>query len=400
MYEGQRESRVFASRRLDEASEWIFSLYPHEPRSSGTRDEGETVTRLLGLYRPPQRGERFLTSLRNIVSDSFPAFLVAFYTLWPVLLKEMLLLIQCEGVFKEDESYTPGPGESPKYRMHQLWLYDMSVECYTSQQFPTHILAAAGLRVPEIRRAGDGSTCESGWLSKPIRSGGGIAIESASKAKSSQDRYLQRFVDGTPASALFLAGENDSARSLLLGATEQLIGESWLGATGFTWCGNLGPLKLDEEPHRQVALGGETVARELSLRGLFGLDFVLTDGGPVFIELNPRYTGSTEIIERCCEFDVIPHHLTACRDGELPPAAPAVAKACAKAILFAEAPLELTAVPGCEEESGSSFADLHRPGEKIEIGSPVLTMLTAREALAKCRSALKRMAKETRSSLR
>ena len=261
-------------------------------------------------------------------------------------------------------------------------------------------LEAAGLRVPEIRRAGDGSTCESGWLSKPIRSGGGIAIESASEAKSSQDRYLQRFIDGTPASALFLAGENDSARSLLLGATEQLIGESWLGAGGFTYCGNLGPLKLDEEPHRQVALGGETVARELSLRGLFGLDFVLTNDGPVFIELNPRYTGSTEIIERCCEFDVIPHHLTACRDGELPPAAPAVSKACAKAILFAEAPLELTAVPGCEEESGSSFADLPRPGEKIEIGSPVLTMLTAREDLAKCRSALKRMAKETRSSLR
>ena len=260
-------------------------------------------------------------------------------------------------------------------------------------------LEAAGLRVPEIRRAGDGSSCESGWLSKPIRGGGGIAIESASKAKTSQGRYLQRFVDGAPASALFLAGENDSARSLLLGATEQLIGESWLGATGFTWCGNLGPLELDDEAHRQVALGGETVARELSLRGLFGLDFVLTDDGPVFIELNPRYTGSTEIIERCCEFDTVPHHLTACRDGELPPAAPAVSKACAKAILFAEAPLELTAVPGSEEESGSSFADLPRPGEKIEIGSPVLTMLTARENLAKCRSALKRMAKETRSIL-
>jgi len=242
-------------------------------------------------------------------------------------------------------------------------------------------LEAAGLRVPEIRRAGDGSSCESGWLSKPIRGGGGIAIESASKAKTSQGRYLQRFVDGAPASALFLAGENDSARSLLLGATEQLIGESWLGATGFTWCGNLGPLELDDETHRQVALGGETVARELSLRGLFGLDFVLTDDGPVFIELNPRYTGSTEIIERCCEFDAIPHHLTACRDGELPPAAPAVSKACAKAILFAEAPLELTAVPGSEEESGSSLADLPRPGEKIEIGPPCPTPLPARPAM-------------------
>ena len=261
-------------------------------------------------------------------------------------------------------------------------------------------LTAAGLRVPEIRRAGDGSSGEDDWLSKPTRGGGGIGIETASQVKNREGHYLQRFIDGAPASALFLAGENDPARSLLLGATEQLIGESWLGATGFTWCGNLGPLELDEETHRQVELGGETVARELSLRGLFGLDFVLTDDGPVFIELNPRYTGSTEIIERCCEFDAIRHHLAACRDGELPPAAPDVSKSCGKAILFAEAPLELSALPDSEEDSGSSFADLPRPGEKIEIGSPVLTMLTDGEDLAKCRSVLERLAKDARSLLR
>ena len=258
-------------------------------------------------------------------------------------------------------------------------------------------LEAAGLRVPEIRRAGEGS---SEWLSKPIRGGGGNGVELASKAKTSQGRYLQRFVDGAPGSALFLARESDQPRSLLLGATEQLIGESWLGATGFTWCGNLGPLELDDEAHRQVALGGETVARELSLRGLFGLDFVLTADGPVFIELNPRYTGSTEVIESCCEFNAIQHHLAACRDGELPPAAPTASRACAKAILFAETPLELIAVPGSEEESGSSFADLPRPGEKFETGSPVLTMLADGENLAKCKSTLERMAKETRSLFR
>ena len=86
-------------------------------------------------------------------------------------------------------------------------------------------LAGAGLRVPEIRQAGEELPVDPDWLSKPIRSGGGLGIESAAEAETSEGRYLQRFVDGVPASALFLAGKIDSTRqALLLGATEQLIG--------------------------------------------------------------------------------------------------------------------------------------------------------------------------------
>lgn len=261
----------------------------------------------------------------------------------------------------------------------------------------SNCLAGAGLRVPEIRPAGEEPPIESDWLSKPIRSGGGLGIQAAADAKTSEGRYLQRFIDGVPASALFVACENDSPhRALLLGATEQLIGESWLGAAGFTYCGNLGPLELEEEALRQVVLAGETTAGEFSLRGLFGLDFILTANGPVFIELNPRYTGSVEIIEATCGFETIPHHLGACRDGELPTHAPAAARACAKAILFAETPVEMSAPPPPEEDT-TTFADIPSIGETIEAGSPLLTILTEGPDLANCEANLVRLARETRS---
>ena len=258
-------------------------------------------------------------------------------------------------------------------------------------------LERAGLSVPEIRPADEEPSIEPDWLSKPIRSGGGLGIKTAAKATTSEDRYLQRFVDGVPASALFIARETGSPkRTLLLGTTEQLIGERWLGAAGFTYCGNLGPLELGEETLRQVVLSGETVAGEFSLRGLFGLDFILAPNGPFFIELNPRYTGSVEVIEAFCEFETIPHHLRACRQGELPALAPTAAKACAKAILFAETPVALTALPPPEEDA-TTFADIPSIGEKIETGSPLLTILTEGLDPAGCEANLVRLARETRS---
>ena len=259
-------------------------------------------------------------------------------------------------------------------------------------------LAAAGLRVPEIRQAGGQITSAPGWLSKPISSGGGLGIESATEAETTEGRYLQRFVDGVPASALFLAGKKDSShQALLLGTTEQLIGESWLGAGGFTYCGNLGPLELEEEALGEVTLAGAATAGEFSLRGLFGLDFILTDRGPVFIELNPRYTGSVEVIETACGFATIPHHLAACRDGELPSMASPPSRACAKAILFAEAPVALSPSYALAEENASRIADIPAIGETIEAGSPLLTILTEGPDLANCEANLVRLAREARA---
>ena len=42
---------------------------------------------------------------------------------------------------------------------------------------------------------------------------------------------------------------------------------------------------------------GLDLARGCGLRGLFGVDFVLSEGVPWPVEINPRYTASVEVLE-------------------------------------------------------------------------------------------------------
>ncbi|WP_217551268.1 ATP-grasp domain-containing protein, partial [Pantoea sp. GbtcB22] len=71
------------------------------------------------------------------------------------------------------------------------------------------------------------------WLRKPLKSGGGLGIRFSKPGESaSPHHYFQEFIDGTPMSALY-------GGTTLLGVTEQLIGEPWLHATPFAYCGNI-----------------------------------------------------------------------------------------------------------------------------------------------------------------
>jgi len=120
---------------------------------------------------------------------------------------------------------------------------------------------------------------------KPVRSGGGLGIRFARPGEpASPDHVFQEFIDGTPMSALFV---NDA----LFGVTEQLIGEGWLHAAPFAYCGNLGPLPVPSVvPYLNVLC-------ETGLRGVWGADFVLCDDAPVVLEVNPRYTAAIEVLE-------------------------------------------------------------------------------------------------------
>ena len=145
---------------------------------------------------------------------------------------------------------------------------------------------------------------EDNWLCKPVRGGGGHGIRHWDGTPLDKDHFLQVYVEGTPASAAFVADGRDS---VVVGLSEQLIGCADLGVSGFTWCGNLLPLDLPitvEAPllDRVEAMVAR-LTRRFGLRGGNGLDFVVgrePDGSPCpyLIEINPRYTASMEVIER------------------------------------------------------------------------------------------------------
>ncbi|MEQ8789713.1 MAG: ATP-grasp domain-containing protein [Pirellulaceae bacterium] len=244
------------------------------------------------------------------------------------------------------------------------------------------VVRSAGLTFPETRFDSFPAGEVGRWLCKPFRSAAGanlrLAKPSDNRPRRRQTTYFQRMVDGLPASAVFVG---DGNRAVLVGATRQLIGCDWCGASGFQYAGSLGPLALDEPQDAELQRLGDRLAENFGLVGLFGVDLLLRDDELAVLEVNPRYTASVEVLERALDISTIPWHLAACRGGGLPlrPTceSPAIV---GKAILFALRPLTVRPKESqrwLAERAHSSpapIADIPVAGTRLEVGQPVFTI--------------------------
>ena len=93
---------------------------------------------------------------------------------------------------------------------------------------------------------------------------------------------MQRYVRGTPVSVSLLA---DGRRAVALAVNAQRMAIS----SGFSYRGGRTPF---EHPLAAAAVDAaiRTCAALPGLRGYVGVDLVLTEAGPVVIEVNPRLT--------------------------------------------------------------------------------------------------------------
>ncbi|RPI80640.1 MAG: ATP-grasp domain-containing protein, partial [Planctomycetaceae bacterium] len=177
-------------------------------------------------------------------------------------------------------------------------------------------LVAAGLPALSVRLGVEPvPPADSTWMLKPRRgaAGRGVAVWNAQARGHltlAEPHYFQRRATGTEHSALFLAGPLSTE---LLGTSRQLVGLDWAGAPSAAWCGNLVPDVLTGTTLEMVAAIGWAVAAAFPLRGLFGCDFIMADGVPWLTEVNPRYTGSTELLEFHRQTSLLSQHLRACR---------------------------------------------------------------------------------------
>lgn len=242
-------------------------------------------------------------------------------------------------------------------------------------------LHAAALRAPDVYLEARRAPRDGSWLCKPLRSSGGTQItrwEPRSRESLPPEHYLQRWVDGTPCSAQFVAA---AGRACLLGVTEQLLGQAWLGACGFHYCGSIGPLSVSPSTDSELRRIGDVLAKDFGLIGLFGVDAVVNNDGAWAIEVNPRYCASLEVLERSVGFHSIALHGEACSHGrvrDLP--STASSSVCGKAILFVPHRLVLANgadVPWLEDggDKWPNWADLPAPGSVIPSGGPLLTIL-------------------------
>jgi predicted ATP-grasp superfamily ATP-dependent carboligase len=249
-----------------------------------------------------------------------------------------------------------------------------------------------GVPFPATFLADEDLPGEGRWLRKPVR-GGGHGISMWRGEPLDEHRLLQEYIEGTHASAAFVADGQDCA---LLGVTEQLIGREELGARGFAWCGNILPLALPPRGLDALLDAVKDMAAKLTrcfgLRGVNGFDFVLAmrggDLAPYLVEVNPRYTASMELMEWAYGLNIFDLHIRSF-DGELPSfyAPPFVTEGrprpgfYGKGIVYAREDVLMPETAGWKAEGRR---DIPFPGERIPARHPICTVLAKGETRDEC----------------
>ena len=211
-----------------------------------------------------------------------------------------------------------------------------------------HIPFPQTIRAPQTTQANSngenlskGLSADKRWLRKPLRSAAGAQIQFADPLHSPcvPNTYFQEFLDGPTYSAVYLAPpiektqptnktqstkktQPDSvAAAQLIGITRlwtahDLATDETHDRGAFRYLGSSGPVSLSDELQRQWQRIGDCLVAKANLRGLFGVDAVVVnsngDHPTVYpIEVNPRYTVSTEILERAMRCSLVSAHVNA-----------------------------------------------------------------------------------------
>jgi predicted ATP-grasp superfamily ATP-dependent carboligase len=286
------------------------------------------------------------------------------------------------------------------------------------------LFESAGIPFPRVHSLEEPLFARARWLLKsPFSTGGsGVSWWTGGSARCAPGCYLQEYIEGDPCAAVFIG---DGKQTGFVGLTRQLVGEGWLHAKPFHYCGSIGPLQTDPELRHACEALGSAVANGCGLRGVFGVDCVLRDGVLWPIEINPRYPASAEILESAFGESILAAHCRAF-DREIaaaPRGVPAPSpRIIGKAILFAKETITFPedspwlddiaidfpplAPPG-RGDGGEGlsafavprFADIPSPGEQIPPGRPIFTIFAEGVSLEDCTSSLRRRVAEVESLL-
>jgi uncharacterized protein len=239
-------------------------------------------------------------------------------------------------------------------------------------------LRAAGLAYPwtfAAHEAPQRAERSRRWLRKPVHSGGGRGVREWRGGALDGAVVVQERISGLACSA---AAAANGRSAVLLGVSEQLIGQRGFGARGYAWCGNLVPPRLGEAQRGALAGAARKIcahlARAFGLRGLFGVDLVWDGERAWVVEVNPRPTGSLECVEAAYGLDVFAAHLEGCA-GRLPSIAPTPTprQAAGKAIVFATRDVR---VGDTREWPARGIRDVPHPWERIAAGRPICTLVS------------------------
>ncbi len=204
---------------------------------------------------------------------------------------------------------------------------------------------------------------------KPRKGAGGVGcrlVGSRADLGLEDGLIVQELIEGRPGSVSVIGNGRESRA---IATNEQIIGATFAGAEGFRYSGNITPLEPDCPELADMA---EEIITELRLVGTNGVDFLLTDKGPVVVEVNPRFQGSLDTVELSTGLNVFKAHMEAFR-GILPER-PVPSRSAGRIIFYAREDLKI--VPGLFLEGlVDGLTDIPRPGSLIKKGDPVASIL-------------------------
>ena len=219
-------------------------------------------------------------------------------------------------------------------------------------------------------------------VAKPVVTFGGAGIRKINDreelkstfhqmAVSSREGVLiQDFIFGVNASVSFLS----SGRStILLTLSEQLLGMKEVGQKEpFGYCGNIVPMSVDSRLVIKCRDLVRKIAIHFNLLGVNGVDLVISnDGEPYVIEVNPRFQGTLECVERVLGINLVAAHIEACTRKTLPSIKRKKSMShCARLILFARS---ASLAPNLNKIR--EIRNIPLPGVLIEEGEPLCSII-------------------------
>lgn len=187
---------------------------------------------------------------------------------------------------------------------------------------------------------------------------------------SSRGVLIQEFVSGKDASVSFLSSKE---ATMILTLNEQLLGIEEVGQKEpFGYCGNIVPASASSALVDACEDVVQKIASRFGLVGSNGVDLVISeDGIPFVVEVNPRFQGTLECVERVLGINLVNAHMKACLEGTLSPQnEEKPTTSCVRLILYAN---HRSIVPNLN--NFKEVRDIPFPGVVIEQGEPICSIV-------------------------
>ena len=208
-----------------------------------------------------------------------------------------------------------------------------------------------------------------------LAEGAGGSITLGLRGGDNRRFYFQKRVSGRSVSALFV-GNGETAR--VLGFSEQ-----WAtprrGAR-FRYGGAAQPAELSDAGRAKMTCITESVASSFKLKGIGSADFLVRDDCALLLEINPRPGATLDVFDDDSE-PLLGVHADSVLECSLPDSLLARSGARAAAVIYATEPVRIAE----DFEWPEWVADRPQPGERIDKGRPICTVLARAETSVEAR---------------